>query len=227
PPTKNPDVIPAEIEIQYPELSSSLKADTAVTGINSAIQTRLLALADGEPAKTIDELIERFAAGYAASVKETPEMPGAWSLKCVTTIRHADADLLALETITSIFTGGAHPNSEITYQVYSLKTGKPIELSALIAVDKIDELNRIAEKIFRQVRNLKPDETYEQAGFQFDKGRFALNNNFLVSKSGLTFCYNAYEIAPYALGTTELVIPWPDLKNVVAPKSLAERFLKE
>ncbi|HNW34139.1 MAG TPA: DUF3298 domain-containing protein [Candidatus Ozemobacteraceae bacterium] len=227
PKTDNKDIIAAEIDIRFPELSSRTGTDPVVEAINKAIQNRLLAIADEKPASSVNDLMETFAKGYEQSVKESPDQPGAWSLKFDATIRHADKDLLCLETIDSIFTGGAHPNSNITYQVFSMQTGKPLELSALVTPDKMGELTRIAENHFRRIRNLKPDETFEQAGFQFEQNRFALNQNFLVSKDGLAFCFNPYEIAPYAMGVTELVIPWNDLRAVVNPDGPAARFLKK
>lgn len=228
PKTDNKDVIDAEIDIRYPALFSTVKGDSAVPGtINKAIQERLLAIVGETPAPSIEKMVDQFAADYAKSVLETPEMPGAWSIKFDTEIRHADEDLLSLWTLDSVFTGGAHPNSNIIYMVFSMKTGKPVELSSLIAKDKSDELTAIAEKHFRRVRELKPDETYEQAGFQFEKNTFALNTNFLVSKDGLAFCFNQYEIAPYAMGITEMVIPWSDLKTVIDPAGPAARFLKD
>lgn len=226
PKTDNKDIIAAEIDISFPELSCQSGEDTAVKAINAAIRERLLAIGGEKPSATVDELVENFIKGYETSVRESPEQPGAWSLKFDAAIRHADEALFCLESIDSIFTGGAHPTSNITYQVFSMETGKPLKLSTLIAADKMGELAKVAEKHFRRIRELKPDQTYEQAGFQFDQNRFALNENFLVSKDGLAFCFNQYEIAPYAMGTTELVIPWSDLETVVNRDGPAARFLK-
>jgi len=228
PKTDNKDVIAAEIDIRYPVLFSTAKDGSLVPEtINKAIQERLLAIVGETPAPSVEKMVDQFAADYGTSVIETPEMPGAWSIKFDTEIRHADEELLSIWTLDSVFTGGAHPNSNIIYMVFSMKTGKPIELSSLIAKDKTAELTAIAETHFRRVRELKPGETYEQAGFQFERNTFALNTNFLVSKDGLAFCFNQYEIAPYAMGITEMVIPWSDLKNVIDPTGPAARFLKD
>lgn len=228
PKTDNKDLIAAEVDIRYPVLVSGAKSVSSVPEtVNKAILERLLAIVGETPAPSVEKMIEQFAADYAKSVLETPEMPGAWSLKFDTEIRHADDDLLSLWTLDSVFTGGAHPNSNIIYMVFSMKTGKPVDLSSLIVKGKATELTAIAEKHFRRVRELKPDETYEQAGFQFEQNTFALNTNYLVSKDGLAFCFNPYEIAPYALGVTEIVIPWSDLKDVIDPAGPAARFLKD
>ncbi|HOY68631.1 MAG TPA: DUF3298 domain-containing protein [Candidatus Ozemobacteraceae bacterium] len=226
PNSPNKELLPAELSIRYPVLSGASADNPVVTAINAALQNRLLAVAGEKPAASLDELLDTFVKGYEASVKETPDMPGGWSLKFEASIRHADADLIAIDTLDSVFQGGAHPTSNIVYLVFSAKTGKQLELASLLLPGKAAELTRIAEARFRKVRELETDENLEEAGFQFEKNRFALNTNFLVSKDGLAFCYNQYEIAPYALGTTELVIPWSELGGVIDPAGPAGAFLK-
>jgi len=225
PKTANKDAIAAEIDISFPEFSFSTGQNPAVLAINKAIQSRLLTLLDDKTPTTVEQLTETFIKGYERSLKEEPDMPGAWSLKFEASIRQADEDLLSIEILDSVFTGGAHPTSNIAYLVLSMKTGKPLDLSSLVPAERMNELTNVAEIHFRRIRKLKPDETYEQAGFQFEKNRFALNRNFLVSKAGLAFCFNQYEIAPYSMGVTELVIPWTDIKTVVNPNGPAGRFL--
>ncbi len=225
PNTSKKEVLPAEIEIQFPEFSGAA-GDATIAALNAAIQARVLSLVEGEPAKSLEELVQRFSKEYQDSVIENPEMPGGWSLKYKVDIEYVDTDMLSLKTFVSTFTGGAHPNSEITLQVFSLKTGKPFAQGDFITSDKREEFTAIAEKHFRRVRELKPDETYEQAGFHFENNKFALNDNFLVTQDGMLFCFNQYEIAPYAMGMTEVNIPWSDLKTVIAANSPASRFLK-
>ena len=224
PKTAGKDVIAAEVDITYP-LLSSLGKDVAVDAVNKAIQSRLLGLLEGQAPTTPEQLVEAFFRDYEKSVKEQPDMPGGWSMKFEATVRHADADLICLEVLQSMFLGGAHPDSNISYLVFSMKTGEPIDLSGFVPEKNLGDLTKVAEKHFREVRKLKPEETYEQAGFQFEGNSFALNKNFLASKDGLAFCFNAYEIGPYAMGLTELVIPWNELKTVIDPKGPAAGFL--
>ena len=41
------------------------------------------------------------------------------------------------------------------------------------------------------------------------------SKNFLLSPDGIKFYYNAYEIAPYAAGPTEITIPYESLKDIL------------
>jgi hypothetical protein len=219
--------IAAKIDICFPELSCRTRENAAIVAINRVIQNRLLTVMAGQAPTTVEQLMEIFGKAYERSLKEAPELPGAWVLKFESTICHADEELFCLRILQSVFTGGAHPTSNIAYLVFSMKTGDLIPLSALVSKEKMDELTQVAEKHFRLVRNLKPEVTYDRAGFRFKKNRFTLNRNFLVSKSGLTFCFNQGEIAPYARGITELVIPWRDLLTIVDSRGPSGRFLKE
>jgi hypothetical protein len=45
-------------------------------------------------------------------------------------------------------------------------------------------------------------------------------NNFCITKKGILFLYNPYEIAAYAMGEIELFIPFEELKTVVNPRFL-------
>ncbi len=222
----NKEAIAAEINIVVPEFTGAAGAEAAAAKINKVVQDQLLAMIGEKPAASLDQMVEVFTKDYEQSFKDQPEMPGAWLLRFESGIRHADDDLLCIEISASVFTGGAHPNSTITYLVLSPKTGEPVTLDSIVPTSNTNDLLTVAEKAFRKARNLKPDETYEQAGFQFEQNRFVLTKNFLLSKDGLAFCYNHYEIAPYAMGITELLIPWTDLKPIVNPAGPAAAFLK-
>ena len=41
------------------------------------------------------------------------------------------------------------------------------------------------------------------------------SNNYVLGKEGITFIYNPYEIAPYALGRIELTISYDDMENIM------------
>lgn len=218
--------IVAKIDIRFPELTSRAGTNAAAETINAEIRHRLLATMAGQTPATMDQLTETFARAYEDSVRKAPGLPGAWFLRFEADVRHADEDLFCVRLLQSVFTGGAHPASSITYLVFSMKTGALLPLSAVVPESKGKELTEMAERRFRQVRKLLPDVPFDRAGFRFAENRFALNRNFLVSTAGLAFCFNQGEVAPYARGVTEFVIPWSDLALIVDGGGLAGRFLK-
>ena len=81
-------------------------------------------------------------------------------------------------------------------------------------------LNFLAEKDFRKIRELKPGESLEAAGFWFKDGKFKLTDNFVIQKDGLKFLFNDYEIGPHVLGSTEIFVPYSDLKQIIKTDGL-------
>lgn len=78
------------------------------------------------------------------------------------------------------------------------------------------DLNRIAEKEFRKVREMKPEESLEDAGFWFENNKFSLNDNFAITEEGLIFYFNSYKVAaPYAAGPTEIVLNYREFKHLI------------
>ncbi|PKL41730.1 MAG: hypothetical protein CVV41_17495 [Candidatus Riflebacteria bacterium HGW-Riflebacteria-1] len=221
------ETIAANIDIHFPELSCQTGVSVTVNAINNAIQSKLLKILDGKHPETVEQLIETFGSDYEKSTKATPEMPGAWLLKFSATVSYHDEDLFCLKILQSVFTGGAHPASNLTYLVFSIKTGELYSLTDLIHKNSPAKLTKVAENHFRQIRNMKPEETYKQAGYWFENDQFSLNRNFLISKDGMSFCFNQCEIAPYSKGIIEFIVPWSDLKTIVSPKGPGGKFLKE
>lgn len=221
------EALPAEVFISYPEFSSSAAENAAVKAINNAIRQRLLSTDEGESPATFEQLAGSFFQGYEKSFKENPDELGGWSLKFKAVVRFSDEELLSLEIVRSMFSGGAHSSADIAYLVFSPKTGNSLALSDFVPEKKFPDLNRIGETIFRRTRSLKPNETLEHAGFQFEENRFALNRNFLVGAGGMAFCFNQYEIGPFSMGVTEILIPWSDIRDLLDPKGVGARFLKE
>jgi hypothetical protein len=39
--------------------------------------------------------------------------------------------------------------------------------------------------------------------------------NFILGKDDITFIYNPYEIAPYAMGKTELILTYDDMDDIM------------
>ncbi len=45
-----------------------------------------------------------------------------------------------------------------------------------------------------------------------------------VTKEGLKFLYNPYEIKPYAAGNTALIVPFSTIKDILKPSSILVNF---
>jgi len=50
-------------------------------------------------------------------------------------------------------------------------------------------------------------------------------DNFYVTKDGMGFFYNQYEVAPYALGPIEIFVSYRDLNRILREDSPVKRIL--
>ena len=169
--------------------------------------------------KTYKELATSFVEGFDEFNKENGGTQSAWFLDDQTKVLVSQPDYLCLEHSNVSYAGGAHPNSAMVYWNLDPKTLKEITLESLIKEGSLPELNAIAEKIFRKNEKLSPTASLKDNYF-FEKDTFALNRNFTITKEGLKFLYNPYEIKAYAYGNTELLIPFSELKAVAKPNTL-------
>ena len=127
--------------------------------------------------------------------------------------------ILATENIESRYVGGAHNSAYYIYSNYNLLTGKEITLDELLKPNFKETLDKLGWRRF--------EETYKspyRPHFSIDE--FHLNNNFSISKLGLTFKFEEYEIGSYAFGAPEVFIPYSDLRYIIKPEGLLAQFLK-
>jgi hypothetical protein len=57
----------------------------------------------------------------------------------------------------------------------------------------------------------------------FENDQFFLPDNFAIVEEGITFFYNSYEIAPYAMGATELILRYDELKGIMPKNGVLEK----
>lgn len=190
--------------------------------LNQLVEQKAIVAAgqvDANKQKTYKELAGSFIAGFDSISEETGGAQAAWFLDDQTKVLVNQPDYLCLEHSNVNYAGGAHPNSAMVYWNIDPKTLKEITLESLIKEGSLPELNTIAEKIFRKNEKLSPTASLKDTYF-FEKDTFALNRNFTITKEGLKFLYNPYEIKAYAYGSTELLIPFSELKTVAKPNTL-------
>lgn len=141
------------------------------------------------------------------------EYPMLWDYDCTMELdqQYKLYDQLSFYIYT--YTGGAHGNSYTEYNLISKETGKMLSLEEVVS--DVPMFTKIAEKYFREERELSETADLNEAGFWFDANTFTCNNNFYLSDDYLVFYYNPYEIAPYVYGPTEFEIPISEVKNIL------------
>nr|CAA6829477.1 MAG: Unknown protein [uncultured Thiotrichaceae bacterium] len=206
----------ATVKFRYPKINSEAKPELAEK-LNAFILRQMVDNpVEGMAAENMTP--EQFAEGFIQEYTEAPNPFSSWELDRSIRIVFTTKNMITLLFEEYGYTGGAHPYSGYRYSVLSLEDGRQIQLADLLNPAYEAALNVAGEKIFRETRKLKEEETLEEQGFAFPNDVFSLNDNFGVLKEGLDFIFNSYEIAPYALGPTQFTVPYEDIQELVSPE---------
>ncbi len=164
---------------------------------------------------SVEELCDAFFNDYRMIRNDLPDYTIPWNLERTIKIIYNSTGTVSIKYYEYSFSGGAHPNYITSLFSYNTKKQRFVSINDIFP-DMIQRENllELAEKKFRQIRNLGDNEDLAEAGFWFENNKFGLNNNFAVTKDGIIFFFNSYEIGPYAMGTTEIFITTDELNSV-------------
>jgi len=133
-------------------------------------------------------------------------------------------DFTAVVCEKDYFTGGLHDLYDHQFLNYDNHNHQLITLESQLKPNKKAQLKSIAERIFRKNEHLSAKD--ELDGYFFENAKFGLPASFTITDNGLMFFYEYYEIKPFAAGTTKLVIPFTELKELVLPGSIMAGQMK-
>ena len=122
--------------------------------------------------------------------------------------------LLSFVVIFENYTGGAHGSNTSTNCVFDLHSGQPISEKDIFKEGYEKDLSKLIIKDLVRQNDLTDKKELEKVGF-FSVEEIYPNDNFLVSKKGLTYTYNEYEITPYAMSKITVNLPFKDLKPLL------------
>ncbi len=196
------------VEINIPEATGD---KTTAENINTSILTAVnsnLQIEDLEDNKNLatKELIDRFNKDYEAFKAEFPESAIEWDAQIDGEVMYHSAGVLSVAITSYQNTGGAHGILSITFLNFDVDTGTVLTDENLFA--DMPAFKKIAEQYFnKEIADKK--ETY------FEPDNFTLPANIGFDDEGIFLLYNAYEIAPYSTGITEVHIPYEEVSMLL------------
>ena len=161
------------------------------------------------------DIISNLEKEYTQITKDMKDYDLSWEYIHNIDVYLNENNLLGCSIYNYTFTGGAHPNGFKFYYTFAADKGTQVKLTDLRNPKKFAEFKALAEKQFRETREIEEGQTFEEAGYWFENDAFALNNNFKYDAKGLTLHYNQYEIAPYSEGVITLEFPYSQIKEMV------------
>lgn len=163
-------------------------------------------------------LCKAWGEAYLAAREEIPDVGNGWFLERATSVLLSSSSIVTLRLDESVYSGGAHPNSTSILLMCDSHDGSSVSPRHLIDDSGRDQLLRLAEKAFRSIRGVPDQQSLRDAGYWFDGDRFTLPDNMALTDEGLLLYYNNYEVASYAQGPTEIVLPLKDIAELLHPK---------
>lgn len=212
-----------EEKCSYLKVSYPLFAGNSATEINKTIDAYIsdsIFVIEGKGSnKNPDGLAKTFFEDYENVLKDaSPDFPVVYALDVNSSVVYNKPAALSVSIDYYINTGGAHPNSYAKYFVFNPKSGKQVKLSDIFISGFDDKLNKLIDKKYRELRNLKETDRLDgEKGYLFENF-IKFNDNFILTKEGINFFYNNYEIAAYAVGPTELKFTYKELTEILKPE---------
>ena len=216
----------AKIRIEFPKITS-FGNEVVKEKINNAVSDLFSKdLLGGTKSNDFETQMNSFIEEYESFVNEFPDSYQSWFIERTGEVKLNKGNIFSIDYLEYSYTGGAHPNTFVTFKNFNLSDGKEIALDEVIPTNKQSEFTSIAEAEFRKLKELTSEADLGQAGFWFENNKFYLNDNFLITDSSLIFYYNSYEITAYAFGPTELTIPYSKIKPLIREKTLLKGLIE-
>lgn len=130
-------------------------------------------------------------------------------------------NFLSYELIAYFYTGGAHGSTLCNYKVYDCDRNCPVQLGDVVGEE--------ARPYILELMATKPLPDYDgmtlnqmrKEGYLFEDATLYLPENFYFTQQGITFVFQQYEIAPYALGILSVDLTWEELQPLLPKESVA------
>lgn len=159
-------------------------------------------------------LLSAYMKSYETIQKDTPEEKVGWEAAVEGNVIYQSDSIIGIELKHYTFTGGAHGYSGRRSLLFHPETGKSIPETALFRDEKA--FRAFAEKKFRQAYGIPAGAPINSTGFMFEGSAFQLPQTYFFTDKGFLLYYNVYEIASYAEGAKEVLIPYAEMKPFLA-----------
>lgn len=115
-----------------------------------------------------------------------------------------------------IYMGGAHGSNYRIFYNFDLNTGALIHEADMFNEGYAEPLTELLlQNMVAQNEEIQLIEDLKEYGYNVDE--ILPNDNFFFTDSCMVYVFNQYEIAPYALGETEIAISFDQLSSLLKP----------
>ena len=146
-------------------------------------------------------------------------------LQLSTKVDYIDSLVISVrKDLAEYYAGAVHGNYGTGFYNIDHRTKTLLRESDYFVEDYAAQLTKILQRrllIGYKVKTL--EELEEKEGISAVD--LTPNDNCSIGPKGLTYIYNPYEIAPYALGQVTIFVPYEDLQPILRPGSILSHYL--
>ena len=205
-----------EIKIKIPHaLDESRIAET----INTALTEELiyvLKFDDTDEVSTLKGAMESFTKSYQDFQEKFDDEAIGWEAEIIGKVTYEKGSILSIVLDIHIFTGGAHGYAASTFLNFDKLESVELEQHELFK--DFEGFIGLAEAQFREEQEIPLEGNINATGFMFSGDTFHLAENLGFTDEGVQIIYNQYEVASYADGPIELIIPFGEASPFLKDK---------
>lgn len=183
------------------------------------------------PRAAVDAYIRDMSIEYTIQDESTEEMSQEdlnelkSDLQLSTKVDYIDSLVISVrKDLAEYYAGAVHGNYGTGFYNIDHRTKTLLRESDYFVEDYAAQLTKILQRrllIGYKVKTL--EELEEKEGIS--AADITPNDNCSIGPKGLTYIYNPYEIAPYALGQITIFVPYEDLQPILRPGSILSHYL--
>ncbi len=208
------------LEFYVEDLRLQTQGDSTLEKIKGQIHRHLIEgnLNTVQDIETYESLFDSITAEYQRLLITDYAPHNSWLLGQYIKVYYNENGLFSYLSEHHSYTGGAHPHTYQSSQLIQLSNGEILKLENLIEPKDNVELQRLGESYFRNQIQANERTSLNDLGFWFENDQFYLPEAFTIDSAGIHFFYNAYDIAPYAMGEFYFLIPAETVKVLLKPE---------
>ena len=200
-----------EVTVSIPVAKNTAVADSINDRVFEVLKEIIYFGEKPYKANTYDQLLKSFIGSYDQMKNDFPEDIFGWNAKIDGSVLYRSENIINLDIQHYTFTGGAHGYGGRRSLIFDVTTGQ--QLNHKMLFNDVAAFTKFAEQRFRRQYNIAPSVEINSGGLMFEGEKFALPQNIFYTDKGLLLLYNAYEIASYAEGSQQLMIPYSELQD--------------
>ena len=208
------------------------EVDSVAVRMNRSIQREFLGddYATLTPVAAVDSFRNAYLADYRnevgaifekerANASSEEEIP-AWfsqTYSLVTFVEEGQGGVINATANYFVDMGGAHPHQWSQWLSFDFVTGRILEKDEVFHLEASADIESLLlDKLIRMQAEENPDmqvnslEDLQNMGFLQHTNMF-IPDNFLLSKRGMLFLFNRYDIAPYSAGEIVIEVPYEEI----------------